>query len=368
MKVNYWKYVVAALLLDIFIMGSGGSASSYKSTFDEIRNPGIGDSQFPDIFSGESLAFLALFSGIFITAAIIGILIGIFLFGPLEVGLRRVFVMGQREPANLNEIGVGFKINYWNVVKIMFFRDLYLFLWSLLFVIPGIIKWYEYRMIPYLLAENPNMSMEEAFGRSKDMTYGDKWNIFVLDLSFIGWILLAAFTANIVRIFYVGPYIYATNAELYSALKYKTGYQPAPECLNYGKPNYGAYYGNSYQGGYGNQNAMAIRPATETGIPGIRIMQTPMAARPATGTRTPGIRIMQTPMAVRPAMATGRLHRMARRRILQKVRSSLQAARRLHLQRRRRTRRVLTTIHRTGKYGQLMAGGGCCRLNIIHGL
>ncbi len=254
MKVNYWKYVVAALLLDIFIMGSGGSASSYKSTFDEIRNPGIGDSQFPDIFSGESLAFLALFSGIFITAAIIGILIGIFLFGPLEVGLRRVFVMGQREPANLNEIGVGFKINYWNVVKIMFFRDLYLFLWSLLFVIPGIIKWYEYRMIPYLLAENPNMSMEEAFGRSKDMTYGDKWNIFVLDLSFIGWILLAAFTANIVRIFYVGPYIYATNAELYSALKYKTGYQPAPECLNYGKPNYGAYYGNSYQGGYGNQN------------------------------------------------------------------------------------------------------------------
>lgn len=255
MKANYWKYVVAALLLDIFIMGSGGSVGSYKNTFDEIRNPGLGDSQFPDIFSGESLAFLAIFSGIFITAGIIGILIGIFLFGPLEVGLRRVFVMGQREPANLNEIGVGFKINYWNVVKIMFFRDLYVFLWSLLFVVPGIIKWYEYRMIPYLLAENPNMSMEEAFGRSKDMTYGDKWNIFVLDLSFIGWILLAAFTVNLVRIFYVGPYIYATNAELYSALKFKTGYQPAPECMNYGKPNYGAYYGNSYQGGYGNQGS-----------------------------------------------------------------------------------------------------------------
>ena len=254
MRLNYWKYVVAALLIGLFINGSGSSSVNYKFTIDETRNPGLGDSQFPDIFSGQSLAFLALFSGVIFMAVIVGIIIGIFLLGPLEVGLLRVFVMGQREPANLNEIGVGFKINYWNVVKIIFFRDLYLSLWTLLLVVPGIIKSYEYRMIPYLLAENPNISMEEAFGRSRDMTYGDKWNIFVLDLSFIGWILLAAFTANIVRIFYVGPYIYATNAELYSALKYKTGYQPAPECLNYGKPNYGAYYGNSYQGGYGNQN------------------------------------------------------------------------------------------------------------------
>ncbi len=254
MRLNYWKYVVAALLIGLFINGSGSSSVNYKFTIDETRNPGLGDSQFPDIFSGQSLAFLALFSGVIFMAVIVGIIIGIFLLGPLEVGLLRVFVMGQREPANLNEIGVGFKINYWNVVKIIFFRDLYLSLWTLLLVVPGIIKSYEYRMIPYLLAENPNISMEEAFGRSRDMTYGDKWNIFVFDLSFIGWYILARLTFNIFGIFYVGPFYYATCAELYSALKYKTGYQPDPSCYNYGKPGYGTYYGNSSQGGYGNQN------------------------------------------------------------------------------------------------------------------
>ena len=59
-----------------------------------------------------------------------------------------------------------------NVVKITFFRDLYLFLWSLLLVVPGIIKSYEYRMIPYLLAEYPDMPQEEAFRKSKEMMYG----------------------------------------------------------------------------------------------------------------------------------------------------------------------------------------------------
>lgn len=250
LQMNYWKYVVAALLLNLFITGRSAGVYDYDSAVDEFRNSGLGDSTFPDIFGPQYAAIWVLFAGVFITVFIIGILLSIFLFGPLEVGLRRVFVMGQREPGNLNNISVGFKINYWNVVKIIFFRNLYIFLWSLLFVIPGIVKGYEYRMIPYLLAENPNMSMDEAFGRTREMTYGDKWNIFVLDLSFIGWEILCAITLNIVRIFWVGPYEAATDAELYSALKYKTGYQPDPVCYTYDKPRYGYGYG-----GYGNQGA-----------------------------------------------------------------------------------------------------------------
>ena len=62
-------------------------------------------------------------------------------------------------------------------------------------------------MIPYLLAEYPEMSMEEAFSRSREMMYGEKWNAFVLDLSFIPWFLLSGLTFGIVGIFYVNPYV-----------------------------------------------------------------------------------------------------------------------------------------------------------------
>ena len=101
----------------------------------------------------------------------------------------------------------------------MFWKDLFTFLWSLLFVIPGIVKSYEYMMIPYLLAENPDMSREDAFAESKRMMDGNKWDTFVMDLSFIGWLLLGAITMNIVNILYTNPYMYLTHAELYHTLK-----------------------------------------------------------------------------------------------------------------------------------------------------
>ena len=79
----------------------------------------------------------------------------------------------------MGEISYGFKSNYLNIVKIMFFRSLFTVLWGLLFIIPGIIKAYEYSMIPYLLSENPDMDMQQAFDESRRMTYGQKWQIFV---------------------------------------------------------------------------------------------------------------------------------------------------------------------------------------------
>ena len=101
----------------------------------------------------------------------------------------------------------------------MFFRDLYTLLWSLLFIIPGIVKAYEYRMIPYILADNPDMDKDEAFTRSREMMTGQKWKTFVLDLSFIGWNILSLLTIGLLGIFYVGPYKRATRAALYDTLK-----------------------------------------------------------------------------------------------------------------------------------------------------
>ena len=143
------------------------------------------------------------------------------LLNPLEVGCAKFFYKNLSEEAKVSNIASGFDNSYKNGVKVMFFRDLYLILWSMLFIIPGIIKAYEYKMIPYLLAENPDMTKEEAFAESKRMMTGQKWNAFVLDLSFLGWdILSGLFTLGLLSIFFVTPYKRSAQAALYDALKY----------------------------------------------------------------------------------------------------------------------------------------------------
>ena len=101
----------------------------------------------------------------------------------------------------------------------MFLQGLFLVLWTLLFIVPGIVKAYAYRLTPYLLSEHPELTGTQAITLSRQMMKGHKWRAFVLDLSFIGWILLSVLTLGILTIFYVGPYMNATDAELYEAVK-----------------------------------------------------------------------------------------------------------------------------------------------------
>ena len=103
----------------------------------------------------------------------------------------------------------------------MFFYDLYSILWTMLFIIPGLIKIYEYRMIPYILADNPDMDKKEVFALSKSMMKGNKWRAFVLDLSFILWDFLSCVTLGLVEGKHsrVAPYKLLTNAALYDELK-----------------------------------------------------------------------------------------------------------------------------------------------------
>ena len=134
------------------------------------------------------------------------------------VGNKGYFLKNHDENPELNEIFKGFKGNYLNVVKIMFLMNLKILLWLFLFIVPGIIKAYEYSMIPYLLAENPNLSASQAFSLSKQMTTGQKMDLFVLDLSFLGWIILGLICCGI-GILFVLPYPEATRAEVYLILK-----------------------------------------------------------------------------------------------------------------------------------------------------
>ena len=86
-------------------------------------------------------------------------------------------------------------------MKTMFHTQLSIFLWALLFLIPGIYKQYQYRMVEYILAEHPDMPYKEAMKMSRDMMNGQKWNAFVLDLSFILWEMLGVLTCGLVHIF-----------------------------------------------------------------------------------------------------------------------------------------------------------------------
>lgn len=164
------------------------------------------------LFSALALGALLILGSIFI-------LLKIFVGNVLEVGARGFYIENLYSAPSVGKILAPFRSGqYWNIVKIMFFRDLFIFLWTLLLVIPGIVKSYEYKMIPYLLAENPGMSKQEAFDRTREMMYGQKGNAFVLDLSFLPWLFLNAFTFNILGIFYLQPYMDATQAELYDVL------------------------------------------------------------------------------------------------------------------------------------------------------
>ena len=121
--------------------------------------------------------------------------------------------------------------------------QVYLFLWSLLFAIPGIIKSYSYRLVPYILADNPDMNSDDAITLSREMMNGQKFEVFVLDLSFFLWWILSSITFNIVGILYVFPYIYATDVELYLAIKNGSVDDITNSFNNNPYNNNGDYYG-----------------------------------------------------------------------------------------------------------------------------
>jgi uncharacterized membrane protein len=184
--------------------GSSHSRDSRHSVYSNIHNFN---------FINTKLVSTALIAFLIIVA------LRIFVGYCLEVGGRRYFVQSAQYRDNKNCFGFGFAgENYKGIVQTMFIRDIYIFLWSLLFIIPGIIKAYAYRMVPYILADNPNLGVDEAISLSNEMTRGHKFDMFVLDLSFIGWYLLGSLALG-VGIFFVMPYENATNAELYLVLR-----------------------------------------------------------------------------------------------------------------------------------------------------
>lgn len=144
--------------------------------------------------------------------------VSVLLYNPFHVGVQRFMLKSVDDKAEVKEVLYAFDHSYKNVVRTMFHKDIRILLWSLLFVIPGIYKSYQYRMVSYILAEHPDTDYRQALQMSTDMMNGEKWHAFVLDLSFILWHMLGAITCGIVELFYVNPYVWLTDAALYRRL------------------------------------------------------------------------------------------------------------------------------------------------------
>lgn len=172
-----------------------------------------------DSIASFNLKQIALGIGLSL-AAVISLAFTILIAEPLIVAGRRYFIKAtEEENAKMNEMGEIFKKGCWiNVTITMLLKNIYNLLWYLT-IIGGFIKSYEYRMIPYILAENPKIDRKEAFKLSKEMMRGNKWKTFVLDFSFILWNILSVLTFGLLNILYVNPYKSMTFAELYKELK-----------------------------------------------------------------------------------------------------------------------------------------------------
>lgn len=237
LRKNYGPAVLTGLILS-FVNGSLATSSSNNNVRDNITSPR--DISTVGIYEGflnatdKFFKMLPFFLLIVVAVTVLFILINTFLLNPIEVGAIRFFMLNRDGNPSPKELLFAFGGNYFNIVKVMFIKDLYTALWALLFILPGIIKSYSYKMVPFLLANEPSLSAHEAISSSMEIMYGNKFATFVLDLSFIGWMLLSGMTFGLTGVFYSNPYYYATIAELYHDLTKEPNHTSS------------GYYGNRY--------------------------------------------------------------------------------------------------------------------------
>lgn len=220
---NYWECVAVAL-----IMGFFSGVPNFLTLKENLENQrqllagGMGGDYMRSAEYGMLTMMISTVTTFGLLITLVCLVLKIFVGNALMVGGNRFFIENRNGRGRLGDVASSFSSGrYGNIILTTFLMDFYVFLWSLLFVIPGIVKSYEYLMVPYILAENPQMDQKEVFAISRRMMDGQKMQAFLLDLSFFGWLILVAFTCGIAGIFYVQPYMTATRTELYTYNKVK---------------------------------------------------------------------------------------------------------------------------------------------------
>lgn len=148
-------------------------------------------------------------------------LIAIFVANPLDLGydnsLRQNLTKGDNDFLP-NSFKIAFSNDYFHKMCGMLLMDIYVILWTLLFIIPGFIMAFAYAMTPFILADEPELPVDQAITKSRRMMCGHKFDLFCLYLSFIGWFILCILTFGI-GFFWLVPYAKTAKAAFYEDLK-----------------------------------------------------------------------------------------------------------------------------------------------------
>ncbi len=149
-------------------------------------------------------------------ATVIGVIL---LGGPFWWGYHSFWLAQIRwQKPGLEKLFDGLQKCFVNSIAVYLLQGIFTFLWGLLFVIPGIVKGYSYAMAPYILADHPDMDAIAVIDTSRNMMTGNKWRLFCLDMSFIGWHILCGLTMGIGYL-WLSPYIACSRAQFYEAVR-----------------------------------------------------------------------------------------------------------------------------------------------------
>lgn len=182
-----------------------------------ISDPSSFESSDPNM-PGLITFIVAMFVGILFTYALMFLAV-IFGIGPINYGRNNAFLISLRnnKEAQFSDIFLA-KSNYWGIVKLTGWYYLFITLWSLLLIIPGIIKAYAYSMAYYIRYDNPELSARECLELSSDMMNGHKLDLFVLHLTFILLLIIDIFTCGLGNLF-TQPYMNTITAQFYEDVK-----------------------------------------------------------------------------------------------------------------------------------------------------
>ncbi len=219
-----WPLSIAVAAVALLL----GGIISGTAFFPEVE-VNLDNQQFHNM--REAIAYALEYIMPAFSVALVLDLIGFVIGGTIQMGQAQ-YLLDQHDGLPLEFKTLFSKFDRFGVGFLQaLLRGIFVFLWSLLFVIPGIVAAYRYAMTPFILAENPNMTASEAIRASKELMQGHKWRLFCLDFSFIGWSFLCGLTANLGYIV-LNPYECAAHAAFYRDISGTTHRPEAPHIID----------------------------------------------------------------------------------------------------------------------------------------
>lgn len=220
---SYWKTVFTSALL--MIVSVGTIYNTISDFFTDLPKVYAEFQASPFAKNAQTnyqivTIMIILVGGLLLLTSLLRILITLLIKNPVEIGVC-LFMKKNIDLENSEKVAdicYAFDNNYIKNVKTLFFKDLYIFLWTILLIIPGIIKRYDYRLVSYLITDYPDAHSEELFSLSKKYMYGHRKEAFLLDLVFLPWHILGTITLGTVEILYVQPYKELVDAAFYKRI------------------------------------------------------------------------------------------------------------------------------------------------------